>query len=333
MRFRRLCAAVLLAAFLPVPTPANAAAPTTCEDVYTPVQFGLVRQTMYGRLCVPQGARTVQVLVPGGTYTSGYWDIPVDGETRSVTRAMNSAGIATMTVDRIGSGRSSKPLSILVDVPNQAQAVHQVIQNLRPRFSKVLVGGHSIGSAIAMAEAGTYRDVDGVLVTGMTHQWDYVRAVPALTNLIPAPLDSRLALRGLDVGYLTTVPGSRYTMFHAPGPNIPDVIDLDEATKDVVSAGEFVTTTLMSNLVLPVSALINVPVMTVQTSADYFCGTPPLGADCSSADALVRSEKPFYPKAPRVDGFVVDGYGHVFNFDTRTANQYHAAVIGWQRGF
>ena len=330
MRFRRLCAAVLLAAFLPVPTPANAA-PTTCEDVYTPVQFGLIRQTMYGRLCVPQGARTVQVLVPGGTYTSGYWDIPVDGETRSVTRAMNAAGIATMAVDRIGTGRSSKPLSILVDVPNQAQAVHQVIQNLRPRFSKVLVGGHSIGSAIAMAEAGTYRDVDGVLVTGMTHQWDYVRAVPALTNLIPALIDSKLGLRGLDVGYLTTAPGSRYRMFHAPGPEISAVTAWDESTKDVVSAGEFVTTALMSNLVLPVSNAIDVPVMTVQTSNDYFCGTPPLGADCSSSEALVRSEKPFYGKAPRVDGFVVSGYGHVFNFDTRTANRYHAALVAWQR--
>src|ERR1041384_4053252 len=98
MRFRRLCAAVLLAALLPVPAQANAAQ-TTCEDVYTPVQFGLVKQTMYGRLCVPRGARAVQVLVPGGTYTSGYWDIPVGPEARSVVRAMNSAGIATMAVD------------------------------------------------------------------------------------------------------------------------------------------------------------------------------------------------------------------------------------------
>ncbi|HUQ58288.1 alpha/beta hydrolase [Lentzea sp.] len=331
MRFRRLCAAVLLAALLPVPAPASAAQ-TTCEDVHTSVQFGLIRQTMYGRLCVPRGATTVQVLVPGGTYTSGYWDIPVEGQKRSVTRAMNSAGIATMAVDRIGSGRSSKPLSILVDVPNQAEAVHQVVQNLRPRFSKVLVGGHSIGSAIAMAEAGRYRDVDGVLVTGMTHQWDYIRAVPALTNLVPALLDPKLSLRGLDVGYLTTAPGTRYTMFHAPGPNVPAVIDLDESTKDVVSAGEFVTTALMSNLVLPVSAAITAPVMTVQTSADYFCGTPPLGADCSSAQALVRSERPFYPRAPRLDGFVVNGYGHVFNFDTKKADSYHAAVVAWQRG-
>lgn len=331
MRFRRLCAAVLLAALIPVPTPASAAG-ATCEDVYTPVQFGLIRQVMYGRLCVPLGATTVQVLVPGGTYTSAYWDIPVDADTRSVTHAMNSAGVATMAVDRIGSGKSTKPLSILVDVPGQAEAVHQVIGNLRSRFSKVLLGGHSIGSAIAMVEAGTYHDVDGVLVTGMTHQWDYVRAVPALANLIPASIDPRLASRGLDVGYLTTAPGTRYTMFHAPGPNISTVINLDESTKDVVSAGEFVTTALMSNLVLPASAAIDVPVMTVQTSADYFCGTPPLGADCSSPQALVSSERPFYGRAPRLDAFVVNGYGHVFNFDTKTANGYHAAIVAWQRG-
>jgi pimeloyl-ACP methyl ester carboxylesterase len=330
MRFRRLCAAVLLAALVPVPAPANA--DTACQDVNTPVQFGLVQQVMYGRLCVPQGATTVQVLVPGGTYTSGYWDIPVDSGTRSVTRAMNAAGVATMAVDRIGSGRSSKPLSLLVDVPSQAQAVHQVIGNLRARFAKVLLGGHSIGSAIAMVEAGTYRDVDGLLITGMTHQWDYVRAVPALTNLIPASLDPRLALRGLDAGYLTTAPGTRYTMFHAPGPNIPAVIDLDESTKDVVSTNEFVTTALMSNLVLPASTNITAPVMMVQTSADYFCGTPPLGADCSSPEALVASERPFYPKVPRLNAFVINGYGHVFNFDADDAASYHAAVTAWQRG-
>ncbi|KOV76924.1 alpha/beta fold hydrolase [Nocardia sp. NRRL S-836] len=332
MRFRRLSAAVLLAALLPVPAPASAAA-TSCEDVTTSVQFGLTRQVMYGRLCVPQGATTVQVLVPGGTYTSEYWDIPVEGDTRSVTRAMNGAGIATMAVDRIGTGRSSKPLSLLVDVPSQAQAVHQVVERLRPRFAKVLLGGHSIGSAIAMAEAGRYHDVDGVLVTGMTHQWDYVRAVPALTNLIPATLDPVLGLRGLDVGYLTTAPGTRYTMFHAPGPRIASVVARDESTKDVVAAGEFVTTALMSNLVLPASAAIDVPVLTVQTSADYFCGTPPLGADCSSSRALAASERPFYPRAPRLDAFVVNGYGHCFNFSTENANAYHAAVIGWQRGF
>ena len=136
MRLRRLCAAAMLALLVTAPTPANATQ-TTCQDVYTPVRFGLTQQTMYGELCVPQGATTVQVLVPGGSYTSDYWDIPIDPGVRSIRLAMNNAGIATMAVDRIGTGKSSKPLSLLVNTAAQAEAVHHVIQSLRPRFQKV----------------------------------------------------------------------------------------------------------------------------------------------------------------------------------------------------
>ncbi|MFS8101250.1 alpha/beta fold hydrolase [Lentzea alba] len=329
MRLRRLCAAVSLALLAVVPLPANAAQ-TNCQDVYTPVRFGLTQQTMYGKLCVPQGATTVQVLVPGGSYTSEYWDIPVNPEVRSVRQAMNNAGIATMTVDRIGTGKSSKPLSLLVNTTTQAQAVHHVIQTLRPRFQKVLGGGHSIGSGIAIAEASTYRDVDGVLVTGMANQWDYTRVVPALANAIPVTLDPKLSKLGLDPGYLTTAPGARYGMFHDPGPANPAVIDYDESTKDVFATTEAVTTILMNNIVIPASRGITAPVMSVQSSADYFCGTPPLGADCSSAEALVASERPYFSNAPRMDGFVLDGYGHCINFAPNSA-EYHAAVIAWQK--
>jgi pimeloyl-ACP methyl ester carboxylesterase len=330
MRLRRLCAAVSLALLVPVPTPANAVQ-TSCQDVYTPVGFGLTQQTMYGKLCVPQGATTVQVLVPGGSYTSEYWDIPVDPQVRSVRLAMNNAGIATMAVDRIGTGKSSKPLSALVDTPSQAEAVHHVIQTLRPRFQKVLGGGHSIGSGVAIVEAGTYHDVDGVLITGMTNQWDYTRVVPALANSIPVTLDPRLSKLGLDPGYLTTAPGTRYDMFHKPGLLDPAVLDYDESTKDEFATSEAVTTILMSNVVIPSSRTITAPVMSVQSASDYFCGTPPLGSDCSSSAALAASERPFYPKAPRVDAFVVTGYGHCFNFSPDSAG-YHSAVVTWQRG-
>jgi pimeloyl-ACP methyl ester carboxylesterase len=328
MRLRRLCAAVSLALLLPAPTPANAVE-TSCQDVYTPVQFGLLPQTMYGRLCVPQGATKVQVLVPGGTYTGSYWDIPIQPEVRSVRQAMNHAGIATMTVDRIGTGRSSKPLSALVTTVSQADAVHQVVRNLRLRFQKVLIGGHSVGSAIAIAEAGTYRDVDGVLVTGLTNQMNYLTAIPALANMIPVTLDPQLSGLGLDPGYLTTAPGVRYDMFHKPGALNTAVANYEESTKDVFAAGEAVTTILMSNVVTPASRDITAPVLTAQSASDHFCGTPPLGADCSSGQALAASERPFFTNAPRVDGFVLTGYGHCFNFAPDSSG-YHGAVIAWQ---
>jgi pimeloyl-ACP methyl ester carboxylesterase len=330
MRLRRLFAAALLALLVPTPAPANATQ-TTCQDVYTPVRFGLTQQTMYGSLCVPHGATTIQVLVPGGSYTTAYWDIPIEPAVRSVRQAMNNAGIATMTVDRIGSGRSTKPLSALINTSLQADAVHQVIQTLRPRFQKVLIGGHSIGSAVALAEAATYRDVDGVLATGMANQWDYTRVVPALTGLIPVTLDPRLSQLGLDPGYLTTAPGGRYDTFHKPGPLNQAVIDYEEATKDAFASSEAVTAILMNNIVIPASRAITAPVMTVQSNADYFCGTPPLGADCSSSEALAVSERPFFPNSPRLDAFVLNGYGHCFNFAAADADRYHAAVVAWQR--
>jgi hypothetical protein len=86
----------------------------------------------------------------------------------------------------------------------------------------------------------------------------------------------------------------------------------------------------MNNIVIPASSDITVPVLTAQAQADHFCGTPPLGADCSSGEALAASERPYFSNAPRVDGFVLTGYGHCFNFAPNSAD-YHAAVVAWQR--
>ncbi|MDQ3786739.1 MAG: alpha/beta hydrolase, partial [Actinomycetota bacterium] len=233
-RFRRIGTAVLLAAGVCLVPAAADAAQTTCEDVRVPVRTGLTTQSMYGRLCVPQGATTLQVLVPGGTYTGVYWDIGYRPEALSYRRAMNEAGIATVAVDRLGSGRSSRPLSALVTASTQADAVHAVVQTFRARFDKVVLVGHSIGSATATIEAATYRDVDGVVITGLTHHVNVPGAVPVFTTLIPAALDPKLTSYGLDLGYLTTTAGSRYGSFHTPGDTEPGAVDFDETTKDVV---------------------------------------------------------------------------------------------------
>ncbi|MFC4852794.1 alpha/beta hydrolase [Actinophytocola glycyrrhizae] len=330
LRFRRFGAALLIAAGVCLAPGTAGATQITCEDVRVPVRIGLTTQSMYGRLCVPQGATTLQVLVPGGTYNSAYWDIGYEPETRSYRLAMNRAGFATVAVDRLGSGRSSAPLSLLVNVSTQAKAVHAVIQSLRPRFDKVVLVGHSIGSATTMTEAARYRDVDGVLITGLTHQVNLPGAVPVFTTLIPSPLDPGQKRYGLDLGYLTTVAGTRYSSFHTPGATEPGAIGFDEATKDVVTAAETLDTVLVSAL-LPVSRQITVPVMLVMGGGDAnFCG-PPLGADCSSSEALRRSEAPFYSQEARLRAYVVPGYGHSLNFSAQ-APGYHRAVIAWVNG-
>ncbi|SFR26621.1 Pimeloyl-ACP methyl ester carboxylesterase [Lentzea waywayandensis] len=328
MRFRRLIAAALLATgTLLAPLPASAA--TSCQDVAYPVRIGLTplvtsQETMAGRLCVPSGASTVQVLIPGGTYDRTYWDVGFEPSTHSFTQSQNNAGFATLALDRLGTGKSTKPLSAFVTASTQASAVHQVISTLKPRFTKVIVAGHSIGSAMAMIEAGTNRDVDGVLVTGFTHKMNYITVVPVLANMIPA---------SLDLGYLTTMPDTRYNSFHKPGPLIPGAISFDETTKDVFAVTEAVDTILLNTVIIPISRQINVPVLIVVGNDTHFCssGLPLMGSDCSSPAALKADELPFFPAAPRLDTYVLNGYGHSINY-APNAPDYHAAVAQWSEG-
>ncbi|ASR36038.1 hypothetical protein BAY61_14665 [Prauserella marina] len=330
-RFRRLGAVVGAALGLTLvvaPGPAGAGPAATCEDLRTPVTVAGTAQAMYGRLCVPAGATQVQVLIPGGTYDSSYWDIGYEPSLRSYRLAMNEAGIATLALDRLGTGRSSKPLSALVTASAQASAAHQVIRTLRPRFDEVVVGGHSIGAAMAMIEAGNYHDVDGVVVTDMTHRMNYLTVIPVLANMIPAPLDPVLRSRGLDLGYLTTAPGTRYDAFHSPGPEDDGAIAYDESTKDVFAATEAVDTILMTNVVIPATKRIDVPVLLVVGDGDeHFCGAP-LGSDCSSAEALRASEAPYFSPEARLETYVLDGYGHAINY-APNARQYFSVVAEW----
>lgn len=315
--------------------PAEArAAETSCQDLRFPVA-GLVptaTQSMAGTLCVPAGgAGTVQVLIPGGFYNSTYWDIAVAPETRSFRRAMNDAGYATLTVDRLGTGRSSRPPSVLLTASTQANAVHQVVRALRagthgPRFDRVILGGHSLGSAIAVIEAATYRDVDGVLVTSMGHHLNVLGVLPIFATFVPATLDPVLRGRVPDPGYLTTAPGTRFTSLHRPGPYDAAVAAYEEATKDVAAPGELVDAALLGT-VTTFTRLLDVPVLTVMSAEDpTFCGL--LATDCRSSATLLRAEQPFYAPSARLEAHVVPGYGHALNF-APGAPDYQGVVARW----
>jgi pimeloyl-ACP methyl ester carboxylesterase len=331
---RRLCApvvAVLAAGALLTPAHADSSQ-VSCQDVYFPVSLLGTPQTMYGHLCAPADARTVLVLIPGGTYNSSYWDIGYTPQIRSFRLAMNNAGYATLALDRLGTGHSSKPLSLLLTATAQAAAVHQVIQAVRagsetPQFNSVVVGGHSIGSEMAVIEAGTYHDVDGVLTTGMTHRMNLVTVAPVLAKMIPADLDPQLSGEGLDPGYLTTSPGTRYSSFQSPGPYDAGAVAYDESTKDVFAATEAADTTVYTTVIDPISQQITVPVLDVVGNDPYYCG-PPLASDCSSPAALVASESPYYPKAASVNAYILQGFGHAINY-APNAPEYFAQVVAW----
>jgi pimeloyl-ACP methyl ester carboxylesterase len=326
---------LLLAAAM-APSTALAGAPG-CQGANVPVTTLLVAATMHGTLCMPSTGTpsTVIVLVPGATYDSAYWDFSYKPSIYDFGAAMNAAGYATFAVDSLGTGQSSRPPSVLVTTLVQAIAVHDVIQALRNgevggvRFTKVILGGHSLGSAAAILEAGTYNDENALLLTGISHQANFGGFGALLTSLYPATLDPRFAGRTNDPGYLTTRPGTRAGLFYSPATTDPAIVALDEATKEVVSTGEVADAVLAS--FSPYSDLIKSPVLIVDGQNDrFFCS--PLTGNCRGAAALRNSEAPFYAATACLEAYVLPGAGHDVNLATDTQN-YQRAARSWADTF
>jgi pimeloyl-ACP methyl ester carboxylesterase len=326
---------------------AASAADALCRNVSVPVALAegqVANQQISARLCEPGGngasARTLLVLVHGITYDRNYWDIPdPTGHTDrySFVSAASKKKFSTLSVDRIGAGQSSHPLSALVTIDSNAHTVHQLIQAVRNGsirrtgggvFDTVVLVGHSYGSWTTWFEATRYDDVDAVVLTGATHGLTTVNApFIVVPGLYPAAADPRFGLfSGLDPGYLTTQPGTRYHAFYEPADVDPAVVAYDEMTKGTVTASELQTYPLILDTPLD----IRVPVfLTVGELDTLFCGPALGGAPCTSEEELIAFEGPHLgANVPSVDAYILPAAGHDMN-PMLNARLYFAAVIGW----
>ncbi|MBB6629224.1 alpha/beta fold hydrolase [Nocardioides sp. KIGAM211] len=121
-------------------------------------------------------------------------------------RKLAQRGETSLVLDRLGYGRSPLPDGNATCLGAQADMLHQVVQHLRsghydfsrhpdrgtPAAEHVVVHGHSTGAAIAELEAGTYDDIDGLVVMSWTDRGASQRALDA------AQAQSSLCLKGQD---------------------------------------------------------------------------------------------------------------------------------------
>lgn len=299
-------------------TPAAVRA-TACAQVTVPAAPGSA-YLVAGELCVPAGAKTVQVLVHGFTYGSDFWD-PDYGDGRySYADAAHAAGFATLALDRLGVGASDRPAGAEVTFPAGAEAVHQAVGALRSGglgaapFPKVVLVGHSFGAHLAVYEAGTYRDVDALVALGSSHRPNVeVMARDIFGNLVPAASDPKFAGLGLDADYVTTAPGTRGVLHHAPATE-PGMLAHEEEAKETGTWPEVFTGS--ADVVDAASRLVEIPVLTVNGAYDaFFCGGP--AADCSSGAALAAFERPYYGPGATVRAVVVPDTGHAALLENR----------------
>lgn len=337
MRIRRRTVTATLFALLLLGSPlvpASNADPggRSCSDVTVPVALvpgAAAKYSVYGRFCAPESGRadTAQLLMHGLTYDHTYWDLPdpAGGERYSYTAAANRAGMATLAIDRIGIGDSSRPPGLLVTVDANAFVAHQVVKYLRDKgFARVVEVGHSYGSWVAWIEASEYGSADAYLFTGISHGINATAPTRLLPRLYPASLDPALRGQVSDLTYLTSMPAQRYTMFHEPAEVDPELLAFDEEHKQTVTVGEIDNFPLI--LLRPLD--VRAPVLLINGSDDQlFCGL--LAADCSTPERLLSYERPrLGSHVPSVDAVIVPGAGHSLTY-AGNADKWFAQAQTW----
>lgn len=293
----------------------------TCQSFDVPVDVeGVPDATLYGELCMPKDTtpRTVQLLVHCATYNHHYSDWPQKPGRYSYVQKAVDAGYATFNVERLGYGRSTHPPSTLVTLPNGAEALHQVISQLREgmigghAFSRVIWVGHSLGTAYAWLEASLHQDVDAFVLTGLLHSVKQSWLDEAVASTYPASEDPKFADSGLDSGYLTTRPGTRGSLFYYAPTADPAVVALDEELKDTVSATEFSTAVQLFNSPPPSTApsrSIKVPTLLVIGDHDkVMCGAPD-GLECTTENVTAQ-EAPYYSPEADLEVMIASDTGH-----------------------
>jgi pimeloyl-ACP methyl ester carboxylesterase len=338
MRFRLsfklpLAALCALAAALLLPSSSTAAdAGLRCKDTSFAVHLSPADPHVYnvfGELC-SRGAlehKTIQLALHGATYGHLYWDFPFQPALYSYVRWATTAGYAVLSIDRIGIGRSDHPPADQVTIESNAYVVHQIVQTLRsgtlvvPSFGRVrarrvALVGHSLGSVISIQEAATYDDVDGVVLTGISHT-----VTPALgeVSFAPANLDPHFAGRGIPDGYVTTLPGTRTIFYNAPFYD-PRVLAVDEQNKETVTIAELNTAVPALGL----STGIHVPVLVVVGDNDAaFCNPP----TCTASGSLAE-EPSFYPPDACAEAVAIPGSGHDLNLHYQAPLAY-VTLLNW----
>lgn len=290
----------------------------TCRDVTvdTTIPSGSVH--IYGRYCAPKDipVHTLQLLVHGGTYNHAYWDFPGFDGKYSYVDAATMAGYATLAVDRLGYGNSSRPVSQDITFDNQTATLHAVVQAVRDGSLGIHVRhieavGHSLGSGTVVGEYAAYHDLDAIILTGYGQK--VMPTVAQMNALYFTAANYLPRFASLDAGYKTNKPNTRGLggLYYAPLAD-PTVIAKDQATEDTVTQTE-ITSRPQGGAVQ--TTTLNVPVLLMDGQQDsHYCLDNAIGASahiaasCSSPVAFYQANVANYPNACFATALVQSGH-------------------------
>jgi pimeloyl-ACP methyl ester carboxylesterase len=235
------------------------------------------------------------VALPGGTYTSVYFDVPG----QSLLDAAETIGIPVIAVDRPGYRESTKIETDGSIIMRNAEVLDHLIGELWDSYGNeapgVVLIGHSIGGAVTTAIAARHPGwpllgiaVSGCLVRVAAGSGDAWAALPDLEFVeLPGPVKD-FVMYGPDWTHSEMMPDAG----HAADAPVPKAELLD------------ITGTWVEHLA-EVAAEVRVPVHSRQGEFDHLWITD---------DAQVAEFKSAFTNAPWVDARLVPNAGHCIDF-------------------
>jgi pimeloyl-ACP methyl ester carboxylesterase len=285
-------------------------------------------------LTVPSPCRRdeVHVLVHGAGLDHRYWDWPLTPERYSYVSWAAEHGIATLNIDRVGCGFSSRPAGAEVTIAAQAHVLAGVVAAVRaggfglPSFARVVLVGHSLGSVVCGVAAVQHGDIDALVLTGYLPVDGTVEMGDELFDFAFTPaLDAMPQLRGLvDGDYLVARDEFAVDELRYWGPQAdPDIIAFDSLSKGPATRAELRDAAVAGSAIRTVAA----PTLGLVGQHDALLIDASLG-ESDAADTVRRVAR---STPPNFAFEVVPGTGHMLNLH-RNAHEVFSTLNGWLAG-
>ncbi|KAK3314021.1 Alpha/Beta hydrolase protein [Apodospora peruviana] len=252
---------------------------------------------------VKKHADTLQLLVHGVTYNSTMWEGYGFGDQYNWHAYFNAQGYATLAIDRLGHGLSSRPDPLtVVQGAMHVEVIHQLITSVKTNsasnaldkgYSDIVYVGHSFGSQIGSQVLHLHpSDITAAILTGYSTFVNFT-GIRNTFQWQPATLHDPSRFPSLPLGYVTIATEASRTVgfYGSKGTYDPAMAHFDFAHEDTFPDGEMGSTVFLAQ---PARGYTN-PVLVVTGTEDaIFC--PDTKAECEKA--LANTGTTAFPDVP-----------------------------------